>query len=84
MATTASYILITLAVLAFTAFIEFLVNPGKKSVRLSPMSALAFAFVVSGAFFSEKQWLGYSLMGIGVLLAIIDIIRKYRRSKLIE
>jgi hypothetical protein len=81
MTTTASYILIAIAALTVIALIELLINPAKKSVRLSPLTAISFAFVMAGTFFAERTWFGYALMGTGILLTIVDMIRKFRRSK---
>lgn len=42
--------------------------------RLSTLGALAFGFVIAGVVFSGDSRLpGYALMGIGVILAVVDI-----------
>jgi hypothetical protein len=81
MTNTSPFLLIAIAALAVIAVIELLINPAKKSVRLSPLTAFSFVLVIAGTFFAERTWMGYALMGTGILLAIVDIIRKYRRSK---
>jgi uncharacterized membrane protein len=48
----------------------------KKERRLSRLAGLAFAFVIAGIFLGGQRLIGYSLIGIGVILAIIDIIQK--------
>ncbi|MDP4261368.1 MAG: hypothetical protein Q8941_02445 [Bacteroidota bacterium] len=72
------YILIATVVFAAITIYFFLIKPGGQPRKLSPLASLAFAFIVAGIFFGEKQWLGYGLMGTGVLLAIADIAVKYR------
>ncbi|MFH1522045.1 MAG: hypothetical protein ABIF18_03730 [archaeon] len=46
----------------------------KKKERFSPLAGIAFAFVVAGIAFGENRLVGYSLMGIGIILAIINAI----------
>jgi hypothetical protein len=40
----------------------------------------SFAFVLAGLIFGESRLLGYSLLGVGVLLAIVDMIVKKRNQ----
>jgi len=70
------YILIAIIVLLVIAVLVFLT--GKKQNRLTPLAGLAFAFTIAGIIFSDNRSIGYSLIGIGVILAVIDI---FRRSK---
>ena len=70
-----SYILLSIVVLGIIMVI--LVLAKKKAQKpLSKLSGIAFLFVIAGIFFGEKRLIGYSLMGIGVIFAIIDIIGK--------
>jgi hypothetical protein len=48
----------------------------KKKRRISRLAGLAFAFVIAGIFLGGQRLIGYSLLGVGILLAIIDILRK--------
>jgi chromate transport protein ChrA len=48
----------------------------KKNKGISRMAGLAFAFVIAGIFLGGQQWMGYSLLLVGIILAIIDIIQK--------
>jgi|WetSurMetagenome_2_1015567.scaffolds.fasta_scaffold61426_4 hypothetical protein len=79
MAASQIYIALSIAVLAIIALMVFFVRKGKKEKRLSKLAGIAFAFVISGILFSEDQVIGYSLLGIGVTIAIIDIIIKLRK-----
>ena len=38
----------------------------------------AFAFVLAGIIFGEERIVGYGLMGVGVVLAIVDIVNRSR------
>ena len=42
---------------------------------LSRLPGLAFAFVIAGIFLGGQRIMGYSLLGVGVILALIDIIQ---------
>lgn len=70
--------IISLAVLAFFIFYKRKEMPGK---NLTPLAGLAFGFILCGILFGDNQILGYSLLGIGVGLAVADIIIKVRSGK---
>ena len=77
------YILISVIVLLIIFILLFFVtryNKNKKQKNLTPLTVLAFAFVLV-SLFVESRLIGYSLIGIGILLAIIDIIRKEKKKK---
>ncbi len=67
------YILISVVVLAVVALLLYFIGRKKPEKKLSVLAGLAFAFVVSGIIFGEDPLVGYSLMGIGVALALVDI-----------
>jgi hypothetical protein len=48
----------------------------KQQARLSKLATLSFLLVIAGIVFGEIRFIGYSLMGSGVLLAVIDIVKK--------
>jgi hypothetical protein len=50
----------------------------KEAKALSPLAGLAFAFIVAGIVFGEERWLGYGLIGVGVIMAVIDMVIKLR------
>ena len=70
------YIAISIVVLALIAILVFFIGKNKKEKKLSKLASLSFAFIIAGIVFGEDRLLGYSLMGFGVILAIIDIIKK--------
>ena len=78
MDTSLSWIVITIGAIAIVALLLFVVGKDKDKNRLTPLAGLAFAFIIAGIIFGEDELLGYSLMGVGVLLAFIDM---YMRSK---
>jgi len=72
------YVLISIIVLLIIFILLFFTarhNKNKKQKNLTPLAGIAFAFVLVSLFF-ESRLIGYSLIAIGVLLAIIDIIKK--------
>lgn len=74
-----AYVLISVLVLAIVAVLVFLVRNDNSANRLSPLASAAFAFVIAGIVFGDNRVLGYLLIGSGVTLAVIDILRKGRR-----
>ena len=72
------YILLGIVVLAVIALLVFYVNKGKKKEGMSKLAGIAFGFVIAGIIFSEDRMIGYGLMGVGIVLAVIDIILKSR------
>jgi hypothetical protein len=80
METSQFYIVICIVVLAIVAILVFVLNKKTQGQKLTPAAGLAFGFVLAGLFFGKERLIGYSLLGIGVVLAIIDIIRKSKTN----
>ena len=72
------YIIIAIVALAVVALLVFFVRK-KKENRLTPLASLAFAFTLAGILFSDDRLIGYGLMGVGVLLAVVDIFNRLKR-----
>ena len=70
------YIAIGIIALAIVAVTMVFLGKSGKEKRLTPFGGLAFGFILAGLFFGEKRLIGYSLLGVGVLLAIVDIVRR--------
>ena len=76
-----SQLYILISILALAIIMLTLVLAGKKTQKpLSALTALAFGFVLVGIIFGENPLVGYSFMGIGVILAVIDAIKKPKKS----
>jgi len=69
------YILISIIALLIIAIVIFFVRKDKKGKRLTPLAGLSLAFVLAGVIFGESRVVGYGLIGVGVLLAVIDIVK---------
>jgi hypothetical protein len=72
------YILISVVVLIIVALLIFFVRGAPREKTLTPLASLAFGFILAGIIFGENRLIGYSLMGVGVILSIIDMVRKLR------
>jgi len=78
MNTSQIFIALSIAVLAIVAVLVFFVGKSGKENRLTPLAGLAYGFVLAGILFGDDRFIGYSLLGIGVILAVIDM---FNRSK---
>jgi hypothetical protein len=74
-----TYLVIVLVPLAVIAGLLILTKKIKPESKLSPIAGLSFAFIIAAIVFAENRFIGYALIGIGVLLAIVDIIRKFKK-----
>jgi hypothetical protein len=74
------YILVSIIVIAVVAYLVLRVWKIKKDQRLSAIAGLAFGFVLAGLIFGEDRLAGYGLMAVGVLLALVDLL-KWQRTK---
>lgn len=72
------YIAIAIVVLAIIAI--FAVYMRKKPRKQpSKLAMLAILLVVAGIVFGDDRLIGYSLIGVGVILGIIDIIKNLKK-----
>lgn len=72
------YVLIAVVVLAVVFAVTLWVGRGEHRGRLTPLAGIAFGLVIAGVVFGEHRLLGYTLMGAGVALAVVDIVRRSR------
>jgi len=73
----ASQIYILIAIIVFAIIAAIALFPRKESRKpISKMATFALIFVIAGIVFGENRLIGYSLMGVGIILVIIDIIKK--------
>ena len=78
MDTSLIWIAISIGAIAIVALLLFVVNKDNDKNRLTPLAGSALAFIIAGIIFGEDELLGYGLIGVGVVLAFIDM---YMRSK---
>ena len=79
---TQSYILISMIALTVIAVLLAFVAKGgyRQSHALTPLAGVAFGFILVGITFGDDRLLSYGFMGVGVAVAIVDIVRKQRRT----
>jgi hypothetical protein len=63
---------IGISIAAFIAILVLLVLNRRKIHRISTLTMLGMTMIVLGIIFGDSRWISYSLIGVGVLLAIID------------
>ena len=82
MNTSQIWIAISIAVLAVVALFVFFVRKNRKENRLTPLAGLAFGFVLAGILFGDDRLIGYGLMGVGVIQAVIDMFRRLKSQQI--
>jgi inner membrane protein involved in colicin E2 resistance len=77
------YIVTSIIVLAILAI--FFISVRKKTGQKQPSGIvfIALFLVIAGILFGEDRLTGYSLIGCGVLLSILDIYLNYRKSNIL-
>ncbi len=74
------YILATIVIIGLIAVFKFFILKKRSSAKLSRLAGIAFVLIIAGIAFGDQRLLGYSLMGAGVLLALIDVVLQRRRK----
>ena len=72
------YIAISIIALAAIAAVVIYRNR-KRQKEISKLGAFAFLLVLLGMFFGENKLVGYSFIGIGVILCVIDITKGLKK-----
>ena len=75
-----SWIVASLVVLAAVAMLVFRAGGAGNRNRLTPLAGLALGFVISGMVFGEERWLAYGLFAAGVILAVVDMVKRSREA----
>jgi hypothetical protein len=73
------YTLVSITVLVLVGILAFFVKKNKKDGKITLLAGIAIAFVLAGILFGNVGIIGYSLLGIGTILAIIDGIKKDKK-----
>ncbi|MHC4497266.1 MAG: alpha/beta hydrolase family protein, partial [Planctomycetota bacterium] len=76
MNTSQIYIAVSIAVLTSIALLVLFIGKSRRENRLTPLAGLAFGFVLAGILFGDDRLIGYSLLRIGVILAVTDMFKK--------
>ena len=70
------FTLIVLLILAMLVAILLIRRNRSGKGKLTPLAGLAFAFIVAGIVYGENRNVGYPLIGVGIILAAADMMRK--------
>jgi hypothetical protein len=70
------YLAISFVVLVAIALLVVFRGKSSKENRLTPIAGLAFGFILAGIIFGDNRLIGYSLLVIGVILAVIDMFKR--------
>jgi LPXTG-motif cell wall-anchored protein len=71
MNTSQFYIIISIA--AFVLVVILFLVGRKRRKKLTLLVGRAWSFILAGVVFSEDRLSGYSLMGVGVALAVLEL-----------
>ena len=74
------YVAVAIVVLLVIALLVFFTTKNGRENKLTLLAGLAFGFILAGILLSEDRLIGYGLMGIGVLLAVVDIFRNRNKT----
>ena len=73
------YIAISIIILAIIALLVFFLGKNREK-KLTPLTGIAFGFIIAGIAFGDDRLVGYSLMGIGIILAVIDMVLELKKK----
>jgi hypothetical protein len=72
------YIFILIVGFAVIAVLVLFGSKGKTQNRLTPLASLAFLSTLAGLFFGDNPFVGFGLIGVGVILAVVDMFIKLK------
>lgn len=72
-------IAIAAGIISIAVAIAFLTRKKKQTIQDNALLPLGITFVVLGIIFGDDRLVGYSFIGIGVLLSIISAVRGFMR-----
>jgi hypothetical protein len=71
---------IAISIIALVLIVVFLlIGRGKQYKKPSNLAILGMSLVVLGIIFGDSRIIGYSFIGVGVLLSVVDIIRNRKQ-----
>ena len=78
MNTSIVYVGIVIGALLVLAMLAYATARSGRPGRITPVAALAFVCVLAGIVLGQERLVGYGLIALGVILALLDIVRKTR------
>ncbi|MFH0969946.1 MAG: hypothetical protein V1776_00585 [Candidatus Diapherotrites archaeon] len=75
-----AYVAISIVALVIIALLVVFVRKKRGRKELTPLAGLAFGFILAGIIFGNDRSIGYGLLVAGGLLAVIDMIIKWKKK----
>lgn len=72
---------ISVVILVLLVVFIFVSRKSRKDNKLTPLTGLAFLFIILGIISGGNRLMSYSLFGVGIALAVVDIILKSRKGQ---
>jgi hypothetical protein len=76
------YIITAIIALVIIAIFFIFVQKNTGQKQPSGIVYIGLLFIIAGIIFGEDRLFGYSLIGLGAILSIFDIIVKWRRGNI--
>lgn len=74
------YLGIAIAVFVILTILFFLTSRKEEKAVFTPLSGLSMGFILIGILFGDDRIIGYGLLGIGVVFAVVDMVQKLRKN----
>jgi len=75
-------IVVVITILAMIFVINLIIGRGASPAgKLTPLASVAFALVLAGILFAETKIVGYILIGMGLVLAVVDLLKTIKKKK---
>jgi amino acid transporter len=74
------FIGVAILVLIIVVGLVFFTARKKNDAGLTPLAGLAFGFILAGLVFGSYRLVGYPFMGVGLVLAVMDMLRRSRKG----
>lgn len=76
------YMAISVTVLAVIVLLFIVMGKRLKRYKPTPLAGIASGFVLAGILFGNDRLVGYSLLGIGVIFAVIDMFKRFKSKQI--
>jgi hypothetical protein len=70
------YLVVTGVCLVIGVIVLYVVRSRRKLNIMTPLTGLGLGFFLVGVLFGQNQVSGYTFISLGVILAVVDLIRK--------
>ena len=72
---------ISISIIALIVIMALLfISRGKQRPKPSNLAMLGMSLVVLGIIFGDDRLIGYSFMGVGILLSVVDALRNRKKQ----